>query len=194
MARSVAQTYAAPLSIVFGLVAASAVLFQGDVRTPAGSFARAVDGLSISIPTTAPVENQSSAPAPTQAPDQMTGVASWYGLHWQGRKTASGKRFNVHKLTAAHRSLPLNTRVRVTNTENGKSVVVVINDRGPYVNGRVIDLSTAAARQLGMVKEGVVPVRIDIVSEPEPAAAGQEKSPANLLAGLRSSNRADQTE
>jgi len=247
MVRSATKTYAAPLSIVLGLVAASAgILFYGngklpvalthamdgllialpsaqfadliaagqgaplDViraaswygknwqgRTPAEVLARTMDGLSMTMPPVAPV-----APAPPQAAihDNMAGVASWYGMHWQGRRTASGKRFNVHKLTAAHRSLPLNTRVRVTNTENGKSVVVLINDRGPYVDGRVIDLSTAAARALGMVKEGLVPVQIDIVSEPESkpnteaSASTHEKSPANLLAGLSSSNRADQTE
>ncbi len=172
-------------------------------RTPAEILARAMDGLFTAMPFTKSVDPEKSGRA---SRDGMTGIASWYGMHWQGRKTASGKRFNVSKLTAAHRSLPLNTRVRVTNTENGKSVVVLINDRGPYVRGRVIDLSTAAARELGMVKEGIVPVHIDIVSEPEaptkfdteasgvPATTPHEKSPANLLAGLSSSVRADQTE
>jgi rare lipoprotein A len=94
----------------------------------------------------------------------MVGVASWYGAHWQGRKTASGTRFDVRKLTAAERSLPLNSHVRVTNLENGRSVVVLINDRGPYVGGRMIDLSTAAARRLGMIKDGLALVRIEIVA------------------------------
>ena len=93
----------------------------------------------------------------------LAGIASWYGAHWQGRKTASGTRFNYRKLTAAHRSLPLNTRVRVTNRENGQSVIVLINDRGPYVDDRVIDLSMGAARRLGMVREGLVPVCLQVV-------------------------------
>ncbi len=114
------------------------------------------------LPQAAPVDPP-AAVSQTAKADPLAGIASWYGAHWQGRKTASGKRFDVHKLTAAHRSLPLNTRVRVTNVENGKSVVVLINDRGPYVDGRVIDLSTAAARRLGMIKEGVVPVEIEVV-------------------------------
>jgi rare lipoprotein A len=99
----------------------------------------------------------------TPSPDQ-TGVASWYGDEWQGRITASGKPFDDSKLTAAHRTLPLNTRVRVTNLKTGRSVEVTITDRGPYIGGRVIDLSKAAAKQLGMVKEGLVPVRIQNVA------------------------------
>ena len=93
----------------------------------------------------------------------QTGIASWYGDHWQGRRTASGVRFDVQKLTAAHRSLPLNTIVRVTNLLNGSSVEVTINDRGPYVGKRVIDLSEAAAKLLSMTKKGLVPVRIETI-------------------------------
>ena len=103
-------------------------------------------------------------PAPVIA--EQTGIASWYGMHWQGRKTASGTRFDVRKLTAAHRTLPLNTIVRVTNLLNGATVEVLVNDRGPYVGARVIDLSEAAAKRLNMVRKGLVPVRIEIV---EPA-------------------------
>jgi peptidoglycan lytic transglycosylase len=106
------------------------------------------------------------APAFAAPPHALAGTASWYGEHWKGRKTASGTRFDPNRLTAAHRSLPLNTRVRVTNLENAKSVTVLVNDRGPYVRGRVIDLSTAAARRLGMVKEGLAPVRIEVVAPP----------------------------
>ena len=105
-----------------------------------------------------------ATPAPVVS--EQTGIASWYGMHWQGRKTASGTRFDVQKLTAAHRTLPLNTVVRVTNLLNGASVEVLVNDRGPYVGKRVIDLSEAAAKRLNMVRKGLVPVRIEIV---EPA-------------------------
>jgi rare lipoprotein A len=92
------------------------------------------------------------------------GLASWYGPHFQGRRTASGRRFDMRKLTAAHRSLPLGSKVRVTNLENGRSVEVTIDDRGPYVRRRLIDLSKAAARKLGITrKEGLALVRLDLV-------------------------------
>src|ERR671926_1980444 len=80
----------------------------------------------------------------------LSGMASWYGPGFQGRRTANGERFNTHALTAAHKTLPLGTRVRVVNKHTGRSVVVRINDRGPYVRGRVIDLSRAAARAIGV--------------------------------------------
>lgn len=78
------------------------------------------------------------------------GIASWYGPGFHGRRTASGERFNQHALTAAHRSLPFGTRVKVTNTRNGRSVVVRINDRGPHVRGRILDLSAGAASAIGV--------------------------------------------
>ena len=78
------------------------------------------------------------------------GVASWYGPGFHGKKTANGERFNTHTLTAAHKTLPFGTKVRVTNETTGKSVVVRINDRGPYAHGRVIDLSKAAAEAVGI--------------------------------------------
>lgn len=95
-----------------------------------------------------------------------TGEASWYGAEHQGRPTASGEPFDMHKLTAAHRTLPLGTRVLVTNLQNDRSVAVRINDRGPWVRGRIIDLSYAAARALGSVAVGVVPARIRVLSVP----------------------------
>lgn len=91
------------------------------------------------------------------------GLASWYGGKFHGRRTASGARFNTHALTAAHRTLPFGTRVEVTNLSNKKQVEVVINDRGPFVRRRVIDVSHAAARQLDMIRSGVAPVRLDVV-------------------------------
>jgi rare lipoprotein A len=94
---------------------------------------------------------------------RMRGRASWYGYRFHGRTTASGERFNAGAYTAAHRSLPFGTRVRVTNLRNGQSVVVRINDRGPYVGGRVIDLSKAAARAIGMVYSGTAPVRMEVI-------------------------------
>lgn len=92
-----------------------------------------------------------------------TGLASWYGNEFHGRPTASGERYNQNALTAAHRDLPFGTVVRVTNLENGKSVRVRINDRGPFVRGRIIDMSRGAARELDMVRAGVVRVRVEVV-------------------------------
>jgi rare lipoprotein A len=97
---------------------------------------------------------RSSANAPA------TGVASYYADKYHGRTTASGERFDMNDLTAAHRTLAFGTRVRVTNRANGRSVVVRINDRGPFVKGRVIDLSLAAARKLDMVDAGLAEVEL----------------------------------
>ncbi|MDJ0620870.1 MAG: septal ring lytic transglycosylase RlpA family protein [Calothrix sp. MO_192.B10] len=91
------------------------------------------------------------------------GLASFYGYDGSSNKTASGERFHPEKMTAAHRSLPFGTKVRVTNPRNGRSVVVRINDRGPFIRGRVIDLSYGAARVLGIIRRGVAPVRIQVL-------------------------------
>ena len=91
----------------------------------------------------------------------QTGLASYYGDQFQGRVTANGERFDKRAMTAAHRTFPFGTRVRVTNLENGREVVVRINDRGPFVAGRIIDLSEAAAEKLGMIAAGVVRVRVE---------------------------------
>jgi rare lipoprotein A len=121
------------------------------------------------------IEEALSVPLRADDDDQI-GMASWYGEHWQGRVTASGKPFDMSKLTAAHRTLPLNTKVRVKNLQTGKSVEVTINDRGPYINGRTIDLSKAAARLLGMVKEGLAPVEITTIELPTlPSSASSPK-------------------
>jgi peptidoglycan lytic transglycosylase len=92
----------------------------------------------------------------------QTGLASWYGKSRPSKRTASGEKMINTEMTAAHRSLPLNTRVRVTNLANGASVMVRINDRGPFIHGRVIDLSPAAASELGMKDAGVAPVRLEV--------------------------------
>lgn len=89
-----------------------------------------------------------------------SGIASYY---WQGQQTASGARFNPSAMTAAHRSLPFGTKVRVTNKRNGRSVVVTINDRGPFIRGRVIDLSRGAAQVIGMTGAGLAPVSLDVL-------------------------------
>ncbi len=90
-------------------------------------------------------------------------MASWYGPGFNGKRTASGERFRQGQLTAAHKSLPFGTIVRVTNLQNARSVDVRINDRGPFVRGRVIDLSRGAAEQLRMIRTGVVPVEVRVL-------------------------------
>ncbi len=98
-----------------------------------------------------------SSPARADIP---TGIASYY---WQGQRTANGERFNPEAMTAAHRHLPFGTKVRVTNLKNGRSIVVRINDRGPFIRGRVIDVSRAAARQLGFTQQGLTHVSLAVV-------------------------------
>ena len=93
----------------------------------------------------------------------LSGAASWYGPKFHGRTTASGEAFDMHDLTAAHRTLPFGTRVRVTNEANGKSVVVRINDRGPFHGKRVIDLSRKAAQSIGLMSRGVGPVKVEVL-------------------------------
>ncbi len=113
-------------------------------------------------PVTSPV------PVPVPAPRdggayQAVGVASWYGATFHGRTTASGEPFDMNALTAAHPSLPFGTMVRVTNLANGRSVVVRINDRGPYKKRRIIDVSRHAAEQLGFRRAGLAKVRVEVI-------------------------------
>ena len=96
----------------------------------------------------------------------QTGTASWYGRQFHGRKTASGETFDMNAMTAAHRSLPLNCYIRVTNKDTGKSVVVKVNDRGPFHGNRVLDLSYAAAKQIGLANAGTANVNIERVDGP----------------------------
>ncbi len=93
----------------------------------------------------------------------MTGIASWYGRRFMGRKTASGEIFDPEQMTAAHRRLAMGTIVKVTNLKNGRQALVRINDRGPYIPGRIIDLSRAAARKMDMLYRGLAPVRMEVV-------------------------------
>jgi rare lipoprotein A len=100
---------------------------------------------------------------PDDVRSRQEGKASWYGKEQHGHLTANGEHFDMHALTAAHKTLPMHSRVRVTNKLNGKSVIVRINDRGPYARGRVIDLSYAAARAIDMIDRGVVPVLVEVL-------------------------------
>ncbi len=102
-------------------------------------------------------------PLPSAQGYQAEGLASWYGPHFNGKPTSDGEIYNMYAMTAAHKTLPLGTHVKVTDVENGRSVIVRINDRGPFVAGRIIDLSYKAAHELGMTRAGVAPVRIEAV-------------------------------
>ena len=112
------------------------------------------------------IEKLNTVASKTVRKFSQTGAASWYGRQFHGRKTASGETFDMNGLTAAHRSLPLNCYIRVTNKDNGKSVVVKVNDRGPFHGNRVLDLSYGAAKQLGVTNAGTAKVSIERVDGP----------------------------
>src|SRR5262245_13990507 len=126
------------------------------------------------LPKAAIAKTQKAAATKTQRETKtpyQTGLASWYGKQFHGRTTASGEDFNMFELTAAHRQLPLGTYLKVTNLHNGKWIIVRVNDRGPYVEGRILDLSYSAARMLNF-RSGIERVRLDIV-QPDTVAANR---------------------
>ena len=123
--------------------------------------------------------------APPKPGTVEKGEASWYGHPYHGRRTASGERYDMHQLTAAHRTLPFETKVLVTRRDDGRSVEVRINDRGPFIRGRVIDLSFAAARRIGLDVDGVAPVSVEVVgrrrpSEHEPPSPAVDEPTASV--------------
>ncbi|SAL69604.1 RlpA-like lipoprotein [Caballeronia arvi] len=154
----------------------------GQVKNPSAEESRSADikiatqsesspdsaASSVNVPSAIGLQ---SAPLLLKPPAQAStdfvqaGRASWYGKKFQGRRTASGERFDMHALTAAHRTLPFGTYVRVSNGSKTRSVIVRINDRGPYIKGRVIDLSLAAARMLGLREIQAGPVILERVGE-----------------------------
>jgi len=105
-----------------------------------------------------------ATPPPPRIGATETGIASWYGPNYDGRRAASGEIFDMQKLTAAHQTLPFQTWVQVTNLSNGKRVDVRITDRGPFVKGRIIDLSLGAAREIDMVREGTAKVKLKVIA------------------------------
>jgi rare lipoprotein A len=96
-------------------------------------------------------------------PKVQTGKGSWYGKKFHGRTTANGEKYNMYALTAAHKKLPFNTMVKVTNLSNNRSVIVRINDRGPYAKGRIIDLSYLGAKKLGYINKGVAKLKVEVL-------------------------------
>ena len=138
------------------------VLIEGCTTLPSEAPAEAPEPAATSKPAQSqrdPSTTKKTPAAPAGLP--QTGLASWYGAQHHGKKTASGAIFDQAALTAAHRSLPFGTQVKVTNLANGRSVEVEINDRGPYAGNRIIDLSQAAAKAIGMIETGTANVRIE---------------------------------
>ena len=110
------------------------------------------------------VKKVSYSPVSAKAKFASSGVASYYGPGFHGRRTANGETFNMHAMTAAHRTLPFGTLIKVTNLSNGKSTIVRVNDRGPYVGNRVIDLSVAAAKEIGSSHSGTARVNLEVIN------------------------------
>ena len=137
--------------------------FATDNATPAS--ARAADRVPVMHDvTTSEIVNTVTVPRRTVLTRIKSGLASWYGEMWQGRRTASGRLFDMNEMTAAHKTLPFGSKVKVTDLRNQRSVIVTITDRGTLFPGRVIDLSLGAARQLRMVGAGVDPVKLELLT------------------------------
>lgn len=137
------------------------VLSVASLGAGAASRPSSLEAANMKQPTVTQTALQTS-PKTRKTPAYQVGTASWYGEQFQGKTTASGEPFNMQDFTAAHPSLPLGTLVKVTNLRNGHAVVVRINDRGPVVDGRIIDLSYNAARALGFKDRGIQKVRLDL--------------------------------
>lgn len=149
-ARRAARTFAVSLSLSLAMVASQVGAQAAKPADP---------------PAAAPAAPAAPAAAPASA-DAMSGIAAVYGTRFAGRKTASGARYNPNALTAAHNTLPFGTRVKVTGVKSKRSAIVVINDRGPTTAGRIIDLSSAAARKIGMSRPGLRQVTLEVLSQP----------------------------
>ncbi|MEA3053218.1 MAG: rare lipoprotein [Sphingomonadales bacterium] len=149
-------------AIMFALAGLMSSVPVQAVETPVGE---RMDSLAETVGT---LDESVQVPAPAGIEEKVyqaigQGEASYYGNELAGNRTASGERFNPNGLTAAHRSLPLGTKLRVTNVANGRSVIVRVNDRGPFVRSRLIDVSLGAAREIQMVRTGKAQVRLEIV-------------------------------
>ena len=157
------------LSIVIaGLVSACAEKavspVSKEVGRPTPEVSRPAPEVSKPVPEVSKPAPETSKPSPETVPEktyQETGIAAWYGKEFHGQKTASGEIFDMNALSAAHRTLPLGTIIRVTNLNNFKSIKVRINDRGPFVKSRILDLSLGAAKELGFAAQGTVMVKLE---------------------------------
>jgi rare lipoprotein A len=128
-------------------------------------------GAALSVPGCATAPKSQISHAPDEQGEflfHQEGLASWYGPGFHGRKTASGERYDQGDLTCAHRKLPFGTKLKVTNLRNGQELVLTVNDRGPFVRNRIVDVSHEAAKQLDFLHEGTVPVRLERMTDVEP--------------------------
>jgi rare lipoprotein A len=154
---------------IIGLAVRRTVRDRKTTKTVVIGFAVVLQGCTL-MPGYSPPTPEPSLPTPAPAAVKPKiaefGHASWYGPGFHGKRTASGRQFDDKEFTAAHRTLPFGSKVRVINLDNEKSVTVEINDRGPRVDGRIIDLSRAAASALGMVENGLARVRIEVLALP----------------------------
>jgi rare lipoprotein A len=160
------------LSIV--ALAASAALLSGCGRNKAARATVPSPPAAEESPEQVPAPTPPPAAAP-RAPEPIyveTGMASWYGPPYHNRRASNGEIYNMNAFTAAHRTLPLGTRVRVTNLQTGRSTTVRITDRGPFIRGRVIDLSLAAAKAIGVWHAGVARVKVEVLQTPAPIDSG----------------------
>jgi rare lipoprotein A len=152
------------------------LVFSDTAKNREGDVLHAVNLLRRLVGNAAPITAIANAPSPSSSPGRVaarvasspashfaSGFASWYGPGFHGAMSASGERFNANAMTAAHRSLPFGTQVKVTNMDNGRSVVVRINDRGPFTHNRVLDISEGAARVIGLINSGVAPIRMEVM-------------------------------
>ena len=151
-----------------GLALACMVASLGAAQGP--NISEATPAPSSSVQTKSGVRSQANTTQPYQV-----GTASWYGQNFHGKETASGERYNMYDMTAAHLTLPMGSYVRVTNLHNGRSVVVRVNDRGPIVPGRIIDVSYGAAQALQFRAKGLQRVRLDVISRPQTTIAKAAK-------------------
>jgi rare lipoprotein A len=165
------RTFAALALGISAFVGRSSALSAKEASTPAAVTAPVVvadypvnnSTLPVVKSTGANVQKTSFVPKADQTRALQTGVASYYGPGFHGRRTANGERFDMNAMTAAHRTLPFGTLLKVTNLDNGQSAIVRVNDRGPFIKGRVLDLSVAAAKQIGSKHSGTASVKIELV-------------------------------
>ncbi len=174
--RSAAKTWAGaqPLSLALALCLV-AIFAVGCAKRPVATRRPPATTQPESSTTTTksePRDSRRSSPSSRlPAGVHEEGLASWYGVPYHGRRAANGEVYDMHKMTAAHRTLPFDAIVRVTNMNNGRTAEVRINDRGPFVDGRVIDLSFAAAEAIDMVGAGIAPVRLELLKGSHPLAS-----------------------
>lgn len=155
-------------SLAIAFAAHGLALAQGAASAPA-----AAPALVAPAPAVAPA---AAAPAAATSADVSEGKIAHYGRKFAGRRTASGERFNPAALTLAHNTLPFGTQVRITNLANKRSVVARVNDRGPSTPGRIADLSTAAARRIGMLRAGIVEAKLEVLRLPAAKAPRAKKA------------------